>query len=76
MKQRISIGEHSYNTYIATSESLDGKVFDALLPVFCLMSLTSNQFVFNRQLSRKPKNIKLKTSLIDTCSGYIYLKLG
>ena len=50
--------------------------FDALLLVFCLMLLTSNQFVFNRRLSRKPKNIKPKTSLIDTYSGYIYLKLG
>ena len=50
--------------------------FDALLLVFRLMLLASNQFVFNRQLFRKPKNIKSKTSLIDTYSGYKNLKLS
>ena len=40
------------------------------------MSLTSNQFVFSQQLSREPKIIKPKTTLIDTNRGYIYLKLG
>ena len=44
-------------TIIATSESLDGKVFfDALLQLLRLMLLTS----------REPKNIKPKTVLYDT----------
>ena len=50
--QFVSIRQHirqriKYRTYIATSESLDGKVFDALLLVFCLMLLTSES-VHNR----------------------------
>ena len=63
--------------YKATSENLDGKVFSMLFYWFFVWChWRQNQFVFNRQLSRKPKNIKPKTSLIDTYHGSIYLELG
>ena len=69
--QRIGINDQ------CNKWNLHGKIFwSSFNRFFRLMSLTSKQFVFNRQLSRKPKNIKLKASLIDTYSVYIYLNLG
>ena len=62
---------------IATSESLDGKVFSMLfywLFVWCYW--LQNRFIIDQQSSNKPKNIKPKTALFDTYHGIIYLKLG
>ena len=57
---------------IATSESLDGKVFLMLFNRFFVWCYwRQNRFIFDQQSSKEPKKIKPKTALFDTYHGNI-----